>query len=165
MVDHLVLPDPFQCRHITTPPRNYLSFMYFPVFTLRSSGFFASVGIAQQEPNFLAPSIRPAAQIVWSLRTDKFHFSATSCIVIYSIAVPLHRNPEFITDRTAIISVYTPFIKKKVGEGTSLRSCLKFLTSWIFIPQSGGARAKRRENRIKSGDFRHFHCIYDLCEV
>ena len=39
------------------------------------------------------------------------------------------------------------------------------LTSWIFIPQSRGIRVKRRKNRIKSRDFRHFRCIYGICEV
>ena len=59
--------------------------IYFPDLILLSAGFTAFFGMAQVLPNFIAPSIIPSLQIVCTLLTDRFHFSAASLIVINSI--------------------------------------------------------------------------------
>ena len=48
------------------------------VYFLLSAGFTAFFGMAQVLPNFIAPSIIPSLQIVCTLLTDRFHFSAAS---------------------------------------------------------------------------------------
>ena len=54
----------------------------------RAWGFSASAGMAQAVPNFCAPGMRPAVHSCCTVRTERFHFSAVSRTVRYSMAVP-----------------------------------------------------------------------------
>ena len=88
---------------------NYFSLMYFPDLILLSAGFTASFGMAHVLPNFIAPSIIPSLQIVYTLLTERFHFSTASLIVINSIFSYLNKSYK-IRHFTlhSIISAETP---------------------------------------------------------
>jgi hypothetical protein len=63
--------------------------MYLPVLIRASRGFSASSGMAQYEPIFVAPGIRPPLQRSFIHLAEMFHFSAVCLIERYAIIVLL----------------------------------------------------------------------------
>ena len=57
-----------------------LHLIYLPLLILPSLGFSASSGIAQYDPIFIAPGIRPALQRSLIHLAERFHFFAV-CLI------------------------------------------------------------------------------------
>ena len=119
--------------------------MYFRLLILRSSGFSASAGIAQYDPIFAAPGIRPSAQRTCILLTVIPHFSDVCFIDKYSIILspvkPIYilHPPTIVYSKLRIKSIR--IYKKKQDLGLN---CTPFVRQYdILFSKWGDFYAKR----------------------